>query len=46
VEMENSHGGKEVRLMRENFRIIKLVEKDYIFLMIIENMKDIGKIIK
>ena len=42
----NLLGGRVVRAMRENFKIIKYVEKDYIFLVIIENMKDIGKIIK
>ena len=43
---ENLFGGREVRAMKVNFKIIKYVEKDYIFLVIIENMKDIGKIIK
>ena len=42
----NLHGGRVVRAMRENSIITKYVEKDYIFLVIIENMKDIGKIIK
>ena len=42
----NLLGGREVRAMKVNFKIIKYVEKDYIFLVIIENMKDIGKIIK
>ena len=42
----NLLGGRAVRAMKENFKIIKYVEKDYIFLVIIENMKDIGKIIK
>ena len=42
----NLLGGRVVRAMKENFKIIKYVEKDYIFLVIIENMKDIGKIIK
>ena len=42
----NLLGGRVVRAMKENFKIIKYVEKDYIFLVIIGNMKDIGKIIK
>jgi len=42
----NLLGEKGVECMRENLKIIKFVGLDHLYLMIIENMKVIGKIIK
>ena len=42
----NLHGGRVVRAMRENLKIIKYADMAHLFLMIIESMKEIGKIIK
>jgi hypothetical protein len=46
MEKVNSHGVKVVAHTKENFLIIKLVEKVSLFLKIRGNMKEIGKIIK
>ena len=44
----NSHGVRVrgVEPMRENLKIIKYADMAHLFLMIIEGMKEIGKIIK
>jgi len=42
----NSPGVKVVEHTKVNFLIIKSVEKDFLFLQIKGNMKEIGKIIK
>ena len=44
----NSHGVRVrgVEPMRENLKIIKYADMAHLFLMIIESMKEIGKIIK
>jgi hypothetical protein len=46
MEKVNLPGGKVGAHMKESFLIIKFMGKVYLFLKIIGNMKEIGKIIK
>jgi hypothetical protein len=46
MEKVNSHGVKVEAHTKESFLIIKLMGRDYLFLKIRGNMKEIGKIIK